>query len=297
MSTTTFNYGLVKPDLSDAADITAFNQNWDKIDKELNSNKDGLYQYKTKVNEKFAKCNVQSYTTLAQFGLSDTEMSPTDFMSNIDKIVTKLDNNAANLMFIIQSDIHPNLHASIVEKLNADTEISFSTGSHAGWMFIRFSGEMYRPTVIEVNLETANYYDNVWTCVYNKGADVNKMSAFRSNSLYSNTCVLDYGNAADKIYNKMVFQFFSNQAENITTVSDFKEKLLSFDKGDGFEAQVTGYYKSYPMYSVFCGDLLGTYLIGCRICTLGVSGEIGSVSVDVAFPSGTTVYTYSTKLL
>ena len=35
MSTTTPNYGLVKPELTDVADITAMNPNWDKIDKEL----------------------------------------------------------------------------------------------------------------------------------------------------------------------------------------------------------------------------------------------------------------------
>ena len=35
MSTTTKNYGLVKPELTDAADITAMNENWDKIDEEL----------------------------------------------------------------------------------------------------------------------------------------------------------------------------------------------------------------------------------------------------------------------
>ena len=35
MSTTTTNYGLVKPELTDAADITAMNTNWDKIDSEL----------------------------------------------------------------------------------------------------------------------------------------------------------------------------------------------------------------------------------------------------------------------
>lgn len=41
MSTTTPNLGLVKPDLTDMADITAMNSNWDKIDtalKNLNRN-------------------------------------------------------------------------------------------------------------------------------------------------------------------------------------------------------------------------------------------------------------------
>jgi len=35
MSTTTTNFSLVKPDLTDAADITAMNPNWDRIDAEL----------------------------------------------------------------------------------------------------------------------------------------------------------------------------------------------------------------------------------------------------------------------
>lgn len=35
MSTTTTNLGLIKPELRDAADITAMNENWDKIDAQL----------------------------------------------------------------------------------------------------------------------------------------------------------------------------------------------------------------------------------------------------------------------
>lgn len=35
MSTTTKNLGLTKPELTDAADITAMNENWDKIDEKL----------------------------------------------------------------------------------------------------------------------------------------------------------------------------------------------------------------------------------------------------------------------
>lgn len=37
MSTTTTNYKLVKPDLTDVADITAMNPNWDTLDTELKS--------------------------------------------------------------------------------------------------------------------------------------------------------------------------------------------------------------------------------------------------------------------
>lgn len=35
MSTLTSNYSLIKPELYDSADITAYNENWDKIDTEL----------------------------------------------------------------------------------------------------------------------------------------------------------------------------------------------------------------------------------------------------------------------
>ena len=35
MSTTTTNYGLIKPELTDPANITVMNENWDKIDSEL----------------------------------------------------------------------------------------------------------------------------------------------------------------------------------------------------------------------------------------------------------------------
>lgn len=37
MSTLTPNMGLIKPELTDAADITAMNENWDKIDAALGS--------------------------------------------------------------------------------------------------------------------------------------------------------------------------------------------------------------------------------------------------------------------
>jgi hypothetical protein len=37
MSTTTTNLGLIKPQLTDSADITAMNENWDKIDEKLHN--------------------------------------------------------------------------------------------------------------------------------------------------------------------------------------------------------------------------------------------------------------------
>ena len=42
MSTTTSKLGLYKPDLSDVADITKLNENWDKIDVELKNLNDKI---------------------------------------------------------------------------------------------------------------------------------------------------------------------------------------------------------------------------------------------------------------
>jgi hypothetical protein len=57
MSTTTTNYGLIKPELSDTADITAYNSNWDKIDSELNA-------IKPKSVTAFSEDGVKYYATI-----------------------------------------------------------------------------------------------------------------------------------------------------------------------------------------------------------------------------------------
>lgn len=42
MSKTTPNYSFIKPELSDPADITTMNANWDKIDAELKNLNDKI---------------------------------------------------------------------------------------------------------------------------------------------------------------------------------------------------------------------------------------------------------------
>jgi hypothetical protein len=52
MSTLTTNYGLIKPQLSDPANIEATNANWDKIDNELKSINDNLPEEVAKLQTK-----------------------------------------------------------------------------------------------------------------------------------------------------------------------------------------------------------------------------------------------------
>lgn len=66
MSTTTTNYALVKPELTDAADITAMNENWDKLDTQLKSGDTALYKH---INN---KSNPHSVTK-SQIGLGNVD--------------------------------------------------------------------------------------------------------------------------------------------------------------------------------------------------------------------------------
>ena len=50
MSKTTTNYGLIKPELTDVADITATNENWDKIDAELKRQASETVDVSTPIN-------------------------------------------------------------------------------------------------------------------------------------------------------------------------------------------------------------------------------------------------------
>lgn len=69
MSTTTTNYGLVKPELTDAADITAMNPNWDAIDETL---KDIQGEIK-----------IKTYTSLEELGLDKTTATMLDIIKAI----------------------------------------------------------------------------------------------------------------------------------------------------------------------------------------------------------------------
>ena len=56
MATTTTKYCLIKPQLTDAADVTATNSNWDKIDTELNT----LKATKTQLSQRIESVNSSS---------------------------------------------------------------------------------------------------------------------------------------------------------------------------------------------------------------------------------------------
>lgn len=111
MSTTTTNYGLVKPELTDAADITAMNPNWDKIDQELNKkygtdNKPTASDVGALPNNEpvpinkggtgattvvDARVGLQFYNNIEELGLSQTPTPPTmDEINNALPVYSRL---------------------------------------------------------------------------------------------------------------------------------------------------------------------------------------------------------------
>ena len=71
MSTTTTNYGLVKPELTDAADITAMNLNWDTIDTKLKDLENADSTATTKLNSHTTNKSNPHEVTKAQVGLGN----------------------------------------------------------------------------------------------------------------------------------------------------------------------------------------------------------------------------------
>lgn len=154
MSTTTAKFGLVKPELTDSADITAMNPNWDKIDNELSIR------------------NLKTYTTLEQIGLTtgnETIETIINAMANLSYL--QCATTSANNMSIYPSDFGGTL---IVEK---------SYGNRAKLTYFTQTNEW-----------VGYYYNgtwNGWNLTYNES---NPPIAYKVNSglITGNTSILDY---------------------------------------------------------------------------------------------------------
>lgn len=73
MSTTTTNYGLIKPELTDSADITFVGQNMDIIDAELKANKSTANSLETTMNNHSGDKGNPHKVTAAQVGLGNVQ--------------------------------------------------------------------------------------------------------------------------------------------------------------------------------------------------------------------------------
>lgn len=132
MSTTTKNFGLIKPEKTDPADITATNPNWDVIDREIK------------------KRDIKSYTSLAQLGLSDSDLSTSDFKSNIETIITALGVNSSAVLILTANE---NLAVSTISQINSDVSLSIDANTTEGWIYVAPTSHDYRPYRVSVMLD------------------------------------------------------------------------------------------------------------------------------------------------
>lgn len=96
MSKTTPNYGFIKPELIDVADITAFNKNWDILDEKLN----GLH-----------KPQCVSYTLLASGWVGTTApytYTITGYDNNTVEVVEDVSMTSSQLAVIENAKIKSN---------------------------------------------------------------------------------------------------------------------------------------------------------------------------------------------
>lgn len=106
MSTKTTNFNLIKPELTDAADITNFNNNWDVIDQQLKSQDSNLSTHSTNVNNPHG-------VTKAQVGLDQVDNTP-----DLGKPVSYAQNIAIEDAKKAGTDAQSNLNTHITNKSN-----------------------------------------------------------------------------------------------------------------------------------------------------------------------------------
>lgn len=117
MSTTTPNLGLIKPALTDVADITAMNPNWDKIDEKLGS---------PTISDIAANTNLNTLTTIGLYKCPQSATAAT------------LTNCPTNVAFMLDVGQHNGTYQRLIEFKNTAPKIYFRNLYNGTW------GQWYR---------------------------------------------------------------------------------------------------------------------------------------------------------
>ena len=125
-----------------------------------------------------AEHNIKTYTSLEQMGLSDADMSATDFTANIAKI-NDIFIGKAFTAFLLANDFVPNLESSVIKKLNDDLSLSITAGNNFTILAER-GNDRYSAVKIVVIDEQLNTIGRSFMCIYNKQLTepVNNISKF-----------------------------------------------------------------------------------------------------------------------
>lgn len=128
MSTTTPNRGLIKPELTDAADITAFNSNWDIIDEELAKGAEITGAASTIVEDDLTKNRVVISDNNGKVAVSEVTSDELSYLKGLkSNLQNQLDNMDFNVTGAASTIIDDNLSPNRVVVTDANGKISVST--------------------------------------------------------------------------------------------------------------------------------------------------------------------------
>lgn len=122
--------------------------------------------------------NIKTYTSLEQIGLSDTDMSATDFKANIGKINLATGGSAVEVELHTSISRYTNLMNSLKSKLAADTGSSIIS-DNIMFRISRYTENTNMNVVIDVLLERVAEEGNMYSAMYNEDSNgVSRLTAF-----------------------------------------------------------------------------------------------------------------------
>ena len=120
-------------------------------------------RYATENDLEKIQTNIKIYNNLDQIGLSNDDMSATDFLTNIKTINTAL-GDGDSILYLTTTNAD-NLHLSAIDKLNADTgkELDGATGLS---LKITRTGDIHNTVTIEAIYNADNESKYIYSCNY-----------------------------------------------------------------------------------------------------------------------------------
>lgn len=135
MSTTTTNYNLIKPELTDAADITATNANWDTIDSNLNK---ATTFVPTEIT---ASSDLNTYTTSGIYKCST------------DANASTITNSPTDLAFSLLVETHSGVKQTVTDRDTASPKVYVRNKNGDTWgSWARVYSTLDKPTLTELGI-------------------------------------------------------------------------------------------------------------------------------------------------
>lgn len=184
-------------------DVTSYSQEGDLISAEvLNAIGAVINQMEAELGNKSsgADHSIKTYTTLEQINIDESNMSATDFQSNIIAINEAVPTGSAFLLHYAVNGTNSNLVQSIVAKINTDLGLSLSASGVIGNVMIRRGTDIRSNVYIDFALESLTVLNTVYSATYNLDSTAtHRLSAFTASKSTNGFSEKDHNHAAGDI--------------------------------------------------------------------------------------------------